>query len=220
MGKYSRAAVATLYTLAGLLFVFYIAFGILAVSPLYEVLAMLASCISIYAGSLLLIKKSADTEKTMKITFAIFFALYILLLGNLLFFNEFFGRSGFSSKEGAEIGLRLTPFSTITSFLKSIKTGGHSVQMIVTNLLGNLLAFMPFSLFLPLFAKPLRSPLPFLCTTAGIIISAELIQLIFKTGVCDIDDLILNLAGAALAFIILKLKPIKKLFIKFTKIEY
>lgn len=209
-----------LYTVSGTLFAAYITLSILAVSPLYRVAVLLIICAAVYFGSLLQIRGGAEREKAMKITFLIFFALYALLLGNLLFFDGYFGRTGFIASGEAVTDIRLRPFATITGFLKSIKTGGHTKEQIVTNLLGNLVAFMPLSLFLPLYFKGLRRIIPFILVVMALVLAVEVLQVALKTGVGDIDDLILNTFGALLAFYILKIPPIKKLVIRFTKLEY
>ena len=82
---------------------------------------------------------------------------------------------------------------------------------IVTNLLGNLVALTPMALFLPMFIQKCEKFKYFVLSTSVTVIVIELLQLIFVTGSCDIDDLILNVFGACIAFIILKAKPIKRI---------
>ena len=82
---------------------------------------------------------------------------------------------------------------------------------ITTNLIGNLVALTPMALFLPMFIGKCKKFKYFLLTTTLIVISIELLQFALVTGACDIDDLILNISGACIAYFILKTKPITKL---------
>lgn len=76
--------------------------------------------------------------------------------------------------------------------------------------------FIPLALFLPIFFKPCKNCRFFLLATACIVMAIELLQLVLAVGSCDIDDLILNFFGAGVAFLILQIKPIKKLVNKLT----
>ena len=139
------------------------------------------------------------------------------LLLTFLFFDSYFER-GLPKDELKEGLIRLVPFSTIGGFAKSIFVGGHSAERIATNLLGNLVAFMPLSFFLPLFLRRLRRIIPFTLSVMLFVTLIELAQYVFSVGVCDIDDLILNTFGAIVAFYLLKIPPVRKMIDKITLI--
>jgi glycopeptide antibiotics resistance protein len=82
-------------------------------------------------------------------------------------------------------------------------TGPQGGQFYI-DLFGNIILFVPFAFFLVFIfhIKSLRRIMLIAFLTS---ISIELIQLIFSIGVADIDDIILNIAGAALGALILKL---------------
>lgn len=73
-------------------------------------------------------------------------------------------------------------------------------------LLGNVVAFMPLGSLLPLLAPSRRSWRTFLPVAFGLSLAIELAQLGISLGfgyayrIADVDDLILNVAGAALGF--------------------
>jgi len=79
---------------------------------------------------------------------------------------------------------------------------------------------MPMGFFLPLFFPKTKRFFPFLFTMIIIIAIIELTQLLFMLGSFDIDDLILNISGAILIYVILKLPPLQKIINKLTLKEH
>ena len=77
------------------------------------------------------------------------------------------------------------------------------------NLAGNVVMFIPLGAFAALFDGEKASFWRCMARSAAIIISVELIQLVTMLGTCDIDDLILNMVGAAIGYGIYKLCKIK-----------
>lgn len=63
------------------------------------------------------------------------------------------------------------------------------------NLAGNILLFMPMGFLLKALNNE-KSTRQIVLTCVVISISIELLQLLFKIGVCDIDDVLLNTLGA------------------------
>ena len=79
---------------------------------------------------------------------------------------------------------------------------GELVRYGVKNLLGNLVLFLPMGVLLPCIFKNLRRAYKTLSLIMGMVVIAELIQLFTLRGFADIDDLILNTAGAAAGYLI------------------
>ena len=75
----------------------------------------------------------------------------------------------------------------------------------MTNFLGNLLAFLPLGLFLPLLFRRQRGFWLFLLTAIAVIVLVELLQLFTRRGALDVDDLLLNLPGAILGWLLWRL---------------
>lgn len=164
------------------------------------------------------------TDRIMKITFAFFFLLYIVLLADLLFFDMYFGRVGFNAVGTQKVVLyrylyNLKPFKTIRVYVNNMRNG-VLVRSAIVNIAGNLVAFMPFALFIPLLLKKFSGFGAFTATTLVINILVEVMQLIIHTGSCDIDDVILNMAGACAAYLIFHIPPVGRLIEKITCIEY
>lgn len=173
-----------------------------------------------YIGSRILCKTpTVRKSKVMKITFLVYFVLYLSLLLTFTLFDPMFGRNTdiefiLSDQTALENYLRhsfnIIPFATILGYIRAIFTQSMNSSTIAINLLGNLIALTPMALFLPLFIQKCDKLKNFVLFTSAVVVVIELLQLIFVTGSCDIDDLILNVFGACVAFIILKAKPIKR----------
>ena len=126
------------------------------------------------------------------------FVLYVLLMLYLLFFQ----RSGGVSE------INLIPFRTIREFWITLVQGfgtkwGESLFIgSLINLGGNILMFVPLGLFPPLMWKALRGFARDMALCAVLIIAVEATQFATGLGCADIDDLILNMLGAAIGWLI------------------
>lgn len=142
--------------------------------------------------------------KRDRICTALFMAYAALMLWLL------FDRPGFTPGipywEQVAGQLNLVPFRTLRLFADLLDSGVRShIQMAVINLGGNVIMFIPLGLLLPRVFPKLSSLPRVLLTTAAIITAVEIIQLFTLVGSCDIDDLILNVAGAAVGYWLHKL---------------
>lgn len=73
------------------------------------------------------------------------------------------------------------------------------------NIIGNISMFIPTGIIMPILYKRLDCFWEVLFAGAGLSFVIEMIQLLFPGSVTDIDDLILNTAGAAIGYGIYKL---------------
>ena len=89
-------------------------------------------------------------------------------------------------------------FKEISRYFKYYNVLGFPLFMI--NIVGNIIAFAPFGFFLPVISR--RSKKWYNTVTFGFTWSLilETLQLIFKVGSFDVDDLFLNTLGAAFGF--------------------
>lgn len=95
--------------------------------------------------------------------------------------------------------INLVPLRGVANQMGEIMAGQHIARNLVY-LFGNVLGFSPLGFFLPaLFARQRRFPVFFITFLASIAV-LELIQVISMRGSFDIDDIILNTAGACLGF--------------------
>lgn len=136
------------------------------------------------------------------------FWYYLWVLANVLFFDNAFGR-GFHA--GADLGaVNLEPLRTIKNYLIAYGYGNISLRLVVLNLLGNLAAFAPMGVFLPALFRWQRSIFFFTATLTLGVTAVEVAQVYTGAGSCDVDDLILNLAGALIVFVLCRITPLWK----------
>ena len=202
-----------MYVVAILILLFYAisSFKIEMVEFLRLIL-LCTSCLFLYFGGLLL-SKYLGNNKPMKINLYIFFILYLMLLITLTLFDSSWGRNGFAIKDFKvyiKQSVNLVPFKTIINYIKEFNSM-YSTRQIMFNLLGNICAFMPMALFLPLLFKKQSKFKNFIITMIIIILGIESLQLITTSGRFDIDDLILNLFGAAIMYLLLNIKSVNDL---------
>lgn len=129
-----------------------------------------------------------------KIGYGVAYIAYILLLIYFLFFAE-----GFREHMSTNYRYNFIPFHEINRYLTYYRTIGLS--HVVLNLLGNIVAFMPFGFFLPTLSKGKVGPIAVILFTLEFSVAVEVVQLFSKVGCCDIDDVILNTIGGALGFV-------------------
>ena len=158
-------------------------------------------CLFIYLGSLLL-SKYLKNNKPLKISLWIFFILYLILLITLVAFDYFRGNSS---------SVNIIPFDTIRGYVKAFLNSSANLNIIVYNLVGNIVCLTPLAFFLPILFKKQNKFKIFLITTIGITLCIEFLQLITMSGAFDVDDIILNVLGASIAYLILNIKGIKAL---------
>ena len=132
------------------------------------------------------------------------FLLYCAVMLWLLF-----GRSnGFVAGVPYETQLRqnanLIPFYTIGTYWNILNRSDNQALRVhcFINLAGNLLLFIPAGWLLPRLWKKLRNFFRFIALCFGLIFSVEVIQLFTLLGSFDVDDVILNLIGMTIGFLI------------------
>ena len=167
-----------------------------------------------YLGTFLL-SKYLENNKLMKIYLYAIFILYIITLIKLTLFDSDYGRVGLNffdwSKENMQIyldSINLIPFKTIIEYI------ARQDRVAIINLLGNIIAFAPMGLFLPILFKKQNKLKIFILTNVLIILTIEILQFLSLSGSFDLDDLILNLLGALLIYGLYKIKKINKVIHK------
>ena len=136
-----------------------------------------------------------NTTKRQKLGWVLFL-MYLCLLAYFMFFSESFGRT--DTDRG--YAYNLVPLKEITRYFRYYRTLGMPLFLI--NIVGNMVAFMPFGFFLPIISR--RSRKWYNTVSFGLIFSLilETLQLSFKVGSFDVDDMLLNMVGAGLGFLV------------------
>ena len=128
----------------------------------------------------------------------VLFGLYLMGLCYFLFFAENYGRV-FGQEN---YRYNLIPFKEIERFwIYRKELGIHSFF----NLAGNILGFMPAGFFIPMLWEERKGFWFTACVTFEMSLLLEILQLIFRVGSFDVDDLILNTLGGILGYLLLKM---------------
>lgn len=153
----------------------------------------------------------------VKIIFICLFALYMLLIVDFTLINDNFGRniSNIFLADGEQISeyfankTNIIPFATVKLFINAFETGSLEPYVVLENILGNFFVFMPFACLVPNVFSRINSAAKFLLFISLLVITIEVLQLVFLTGSADIDDFILNVSGAMAAYGIFNISEIK-----------
>lgn len=132
------------------------------------------------------------------------FILYLFGLTYFLLFAPFLGRTGEATFYLNGLPLygeyNIVPFKVIRLFV--VYHDKVPFNIFFLNIFGNILCFMPFG-FLLKAATGNRIPLwGCILAAAGTSVAFEFLQYFFAVGAGDIDDVMLNTAGAALGFLV------------------
>ncbi len=136
------------------------------------------------------------TKKFWKNAVRLFFYLYIIVLSYFLFFSESFGRG--NSSIGYRYNLEL--LVEIKRFIKYRQQVGFDVFVI--NILGNIVAFMPFGFLLPIIHNKYRGLLRVAFYSLLFSLTVEAIQMLSRVGIFDVDDILLNTIGGILGYLL------------------
>ena len=132
------------------------------------------------------------------------FGAYCIALFLILFVINRFNIGDEPYWEQVKMSINLVPFRTIYGSLYSIihRTIPYLIPHDIISLLGNFALFIPFGLFIPRLFERYRRFVKFILLTFAILISIETFQVLTLRGSFDVDDIILNLAGAVIGFFI------------------
>ncbi len=118
----------------------------------------------------------------------------MVLLIYLLFFAESMGRT---QDKGYQYNL--VPFQEIRRYVRYWDVLGWKIAGM--NLFGNVLAFMPFGFFIPKLVKGKKNAFFIILYSFELSLLVEVLQLAFKLGSFDVDDIILNTLGGFLGYV-------------------
>lgn len=140
-----------------------------------------------------------NTTKRQKMGWVIF-VCYLIFLAYFLFFSEDFGRGSHIQEEYA---YNLVPFKEIKRFITYRHVVGN--YSFLLNIVGNIAGFMPFGFFLPVISRRSRHWYNTVLLSFLFSLCIESVQLVFKVGSFDVDDMILNTVGGTLGYILYRI---------------
>lgn len=141
-----------------------------------------------------------------KIIFVLLFVVYFFSVFLLLFMGR---RVDIQTPIGEYFSLYANPMplKTLIRYIRyvAIKKDAQSFLLAFANIGGNFILFLPMGFFLPCLFSELRRFANALFVIALMIFLSEVFQGVFRIGVPDADDFLINLFGAATGFWIAKL---------------
>lgn len=149
-------------------------------------------------------------KKILSVSIRTAFVIYCLALIYILLINGRHNIYGLAFSDYFRQMTNLVPFKTIMLYINAVTENRIEIKTAVLNIFGNLVLFLPMGIFLPSLSKKLCSFGRCVLVSSVIIIVFELLQLLLMVGTFDIDDFILNIAGAALGFALTKIKFVRK----------
>ena len=196
---YFSLAVATV---TGLVFLW----GINEFSYTYMLILFVVTLLFSYNAVRLYGRHNPEREKRARHVFLwAAFVFYLLFLFLLTFsVRRATPQLIFSSRDRLNYYLKFrcnfVPFKTIRNAFKY----STSFRYFAINILGNLAALAPLGFFLPALFKRARHFLPFTLMAALVVVFIESTQFLFCVGSCDIDDFILNVLGAVVMYVVVR----------------
>ena len=145
-------------------------------------------------------KNPQNKDQALKLYFRMILAFYFFFLFSLTFrinrdtVGIAFDRDTLITRLLEDSNL--VPFRTILNICRT----NNLNSFVIINIVGNIGALMPLGVLLPLIFPRARKLLPFTLMVTGVVIFIETVQFFVGVGKLDIDDLILNVAGAVIAF--------------------
>lgn len=132
-------------------------------------------------------------NRVFKAVCIVLLLLYLFLLAYLTLLSPYYGRESRYFRS-----VNIIPFSTISFYLSSYSNFNSSI----TNLAGNIIAFMPLGFLLPLCFIKLKSLWKMVTAALFVTLIIETFQYILCVGASDIDDVVLNVFGGVLGYLV------------------
>lgn len=137
-----------------------------------------------------------ETKRKIKWISVVLFLFYLILLTYFLFFAESYGRV----LSEREYSYNLQPLKEIKRFWIYREQLGFFA--VFTNIIGNVLCFVPFGAIFPVLNRKTRHFVVIVLLSFQFSLIVECIQLISKVGSFDVDDLLLNTIGGMIGYLV------------------
>ncbi len=191
-------------------------FGLVRVTS--ALMLALFVCAPLIFGTLLLCRaEETDTGRRRVVRTALFslflFYLLSLLLALIVSRIDFanYPAQRASYLDHLALMTNFTPFATVMLYVRAIKYNYIGMATPLSNLIGNVLLFMPMAFFLPCLYESMRTFWKFLLLMTAVLTAVEALQLLLCCGSCDVDDVLLNLIGSLAVYALASLPPVKRL---------
>lgn len=102
----------------------------------------------------------------------------------------------------------LIPFATINRYL-SVLDRPSGLGLFLYNIVGNSIILIPFGYLFPIVNKTMKHWWAFVLAALIFILIMEILQYVSMSGTLDIDDVLLNLSGALIGYLLCPLRDPK-----------
>ncbi len=175
-------------------------------------------CVPLALGTYLYTRALTTREERRRAVRFSFFALFVfyaaVLLGALIVSRvdyQTFAQTKAEYWNKFELMTNFRPLETVRLYINAIKYDYIGMEIPLSNLVGNTMLFMPMAVFLPCLFRPMQRLWLFALAMFLLLVAVEALQLLLACGSCDVDDVLLNLAGTLIVFGILKLSFLQRL---------
>lgn len=142
------------------------------------------------------LKLKKNTRKQFSRAGVLVFIIYISILIYFVFFSDHYGRTtGFQ-----DFRYNLTLFAEIKRYINH--RDYFTWENLLTNLVGNILVFAPMGILIPIMRKKKTGFFTVLASSFFLSLFIETVQLVFRVGVFDVDDLLMNTIGGGLGYVL------------------
>jgi len=177
-----------------------------------------AVCLPLIFGTALLARSfdgQALRRRTVRTVLAVLFGDYLAVLLGVLIVSriEFahFAENAAYYREHFELMTNFHPLETVLLYLRALKYNYIGLEIPISNLIGNMLLFMPMAVFLPCLFRTMQKLWVFMLSMAVLLVAIEALQFLLSCGSCDIDDVLLNFAGTMIVYGLTKIPAVKRL---------
>lgn len=149
-------------------------------------------------------------KKAVKISAWSVFVLYCAILFYILILDK--AVSGYHPNlRNILAHINLIPLRTIITYIIRLADDSINLDTVIKNLIGNLFLFVPMGAFLPFAFDKMKKLWRVALVLLVVILSVEFVQIVLLIGSFDVDDLLLNMLGGMLGYLIFLLPPIRNL---------
>lgn len=134
-------------------------------------------------------KKQKKAIEKKDVAILLLFSVYMTFLLGVTLFNR---------QSADSYRLELHP---LWSYVETVYNGDQSLGL---QIFYNIVAFIPLGIFLPFLSSRMRRPRNILIAGALLSAAIECSQLIFKCGLCELDDVLDNTIGAVIGYAVWK----------------
>ena len=187
----------------------------------HGLLLIVGICLPLILGAYLYtraLNTREERRRAVRISFSALFVFYSAALFGALIVSrvdyQTFAQTRAAYWQNFDLMTNFNPWETVQLYLNAIKYNYIGMEIPLSNLIGNAMLFMPMAVFLPCLFRPMQRLWRFALVMLLLLVAVEALQLLLACGSCDIDDVLLNLAGTLIVFGILKIPFLQRLLVR------